>query len=1000
MVIRDTGSLPGRIETGPDAIDFGVSPPHGSADATFTIIHAQSDARLSASIVADNSQGRFRIQSLKSYEETTEKDSTDGTRPLNVSRGQKIEIALRFYSLLPKGQDYFEAVLMIQDVSANRPWKPIHAGMTALVGGITTILPPAVQIQQGQRLSVPITVISNAGPDTTVSFIMRSRPNWISMTPLQVSLPRGKRVTATLALAAAPTALLGTQDAIIESAAFDGKLLIPHKLPVIARVIAVPLPDLPQPQPADVCGYLEGLSGLPSQDNQTWSNWGIVDSPETVLGFLPTAKLFQPTNPYEIANAVQQAEAAGKTICARGSGWSFSDAVLPQPAPIADVQTFGFRAQGISGQLEQDALSGQSPVFSSFFGFSIDTSKLDRSLQTLLPNILVDNRGIESLFFAEAGMTIISLNTLLDNQTPAVALKTMGGAAAQTIAGAISTGTHGGDFDRAPLADSVRAIYLVGKGGGLGVNGTHHWIEPLSRRITDRVKIHATFPCIHDTNIHYDDDMFRAALVSMGAMGVIYAVILDVVPQYSLLQVNKWSTWEDLKEEQSTARFAGLFNGSWSGLTGILRQLGIENHSPNRFAQVVINPMRRTTDGKHNCYVSNRVELPLQARSGVTPLTDFRQVAGQVRSAIENSPEYGFFEHAHFCVGFIHGELGTDEDPVHVRMRKLLTFCKGRNYPWAIRAVIDMIMTQYFPRSSNDFTPDSRRRPPTDRSQPEPVEPHEDAPSPQIDIGFKVMAPGDTSRAFPTLGGTSVESAFSFFSRSDHPGADVITFIDAVLAEIDQGVERDRVFPGGWLSLRVTGQTNALLGMERFDCNGLVELSLIGNPDDYAVVRRVEKLTLEMGGALHWGQSNGLMTFRDVEAAYRPAAVATWRTTQLQLGGSTFTNFFMRRCGLAPTPSLRLDPTSIHFDTTPVGETKNRMFRIANIGSGPLQVSLSRSPSGPFLWAGFSTVIPPGGFEDADVEFAPRSPGRHTGTLLLESNAPESPHRVALTGVA
>ena len=62
MVIRDTGSLPGRIETGPDAIDFGVSPPHGSADATFTIIHAQSDARLSASIVADNSQGRFRIQ--------------------------------------------------------------------------------------------------------------------------------------------------------------------------------------------------------------------------------------------------------------------------------------------------------------------------------------------------------------------------------------------------------------------------------------------------------------------------------------------------------------------------------------------------------------------------------------------------------------------------------------------------------------------------------------------------------------------------------------------------------------------------------------------------------------------------------------------------------------------------------------------------------------------------------------------------------------------------
>ena len=37
----------------------------------------------------------------------------------------------------------------------------------------------------------------------------------------------------------------------------------------------------------------------------------------------------------------------------------------------------------------------------------------------------------------------------------------MGGSSGQTLAGAISTGTHGGDKFIAPLADSVVAIHLI-----------------------------------------------------------------------------------------------------------------------------------------------------------------------------------------------------------------------------------------------------------------------------------------------------------------------------------------------------------------------------------------------------------------------------------------------------------------------------------------------------------------------------------------------------------
>jgi hypothetical protein len=225
------------------------------------------------------------------------------------------------------------------------------------------------------------------------------------------------------------------------------------------------------------------------------------------------------------------------------------------------------------------------------------------------------------------------------------------------------------------------------------------------------------------------------------------------------------------------------------------------------------------------------------------------------------------------------------------------------------------------------------------------------------------------------LGVTSVEPAFSFFPRSDHPGADVIAFIDAVLDLLERGIPdthgwvgslefrsqgREIMIPAGYLSLRVTGETKALLGMERFDRNGMVELSLFGNPDDYALMRRVEQLALEMGGALHWGQSNGLMTIADVSGAYSPSAITKWQSVQEELGGRTFTNFFMKRSGLVPGPFLRLDSTHISFDVTPAGETTSRSLLITNVGSGDLTVSFSAPPAGPFRWPTAPAVIRPG----------------------------------------
>ena len=38
-----------------------------------------------------------------------------------------------------------------------------------------------------------------------------------------------------------------------------------------------------------------------------------------------------------------------------------------------------------------------------------------------------------------------------------------------------------------------------------------------------------------DANIHYDDDWFNSVLVSMGSMGIIYSLVVEVVPQYDLV---------------------------------------------------------------------------------------------------------------------------------------------------------------------------------------------------------------------------------------------------------------------------------------------------------------------------------------------------------------------------------------------------------------------------------------------------------------------------------
>jgi hypothetical protein len=261
--------------------------------------------------------------------------------------------------------------------------------------------------------------------------------------------------------------------------------------------------------------------------------------------------------------AVRDAEAAGLPAHASGSRWSFSDCAVTR-------------------------------------GTSIDMRKLNKAVQTVQQAL---RPGVTTpLFHVEAGITIQELYHRLDRL--GLALETMGGSAGQTLVGAVSTGTHGGDKALPPLADSVLAFHLV------GVGGVQHWVEP-SASITDAALLRERVaPGVEPGNIAYDNELFNACLVSLGCLGVAYSVVLRVRAQYDLVETTRRMSWRDFQ----------------AGYTAFL------DDPAGRFLQVLVSPYT-DGEGEHPCLVTTRAEdaatIPLTRPSGL-PLHTILRIALEI----------------------------------------------------------------------------------------------------------------------------------------------------------------------------------------------------------------------------------------------------------------------------------------------------------------------------------------------------------------------------------
>ena len=196
----------------------------------------------------------------------------------------------------------------------------------------------------------------------------------------------------------------------------------------------------------------------------TWRNWAgnQVAHPQSIES---------PRNVGELAEIVAQASARGQKIKAVGSGHSFTSAAATDGRML--------RLENLRGISHVDREKNQVTV--------------------------------------GAGTRLSELNTLLHAE--GLALANMGDIAYQTVAGAISTSTHGTGKALTGLAGQVVAMTMVnGNGEIVECSATSH------------------------------SDVFEAARVSVGALGVVSQYTLQVVPAFRLRALEQPMRLDDVLE--------------------------------------------------------------------------------------------------------------------------------------------------------------------------------------------------------------------------------------------------------------------------------------------------------------------------------------------------------------------------------------------------------------------------------------------------------------------
>ena len=193
---------------------------------------------------------------------------------------------------------------------------------------------------------------------------------------------------------------------------------------------------------------------MTSRGSREWVNWAGDQS-------CRPAEIVRPSSREELAEAVSKAASAGRGISVAGSGHSFTEAAMTTGTMV--------RIEALKGVLDADRDSGLVEV--------------------------------------GAGTVLADLNEELAGLD--LAMENLGDIDRQTIAGAISTGTHGTGARLRNISAQVEGLELVLADGSI-------------RRLSAAT----------------DPELLRAARVGIGALGAIATVTLRCVPAFTLARAD------------------------------------------------------------------------------------------------------------------------------------------------------------------------------------------------------------------------------------------------------------------------------------------------------------------------------------------------------------------------------------------------------------------------------------------------------------------------------
>ncbi|HEV7234000.1 MAG TPA: FAD-binding protein, partial [Sphingorhabdus sp.] len=227
---------------------------------------------------------------------------------------------------------------------------------------------------------------------------------------------------------------------------------------------------------------------------------------------------------------------------------------VPTQATMAGMRATAARLQGLIGQAVTAGVRiracGSRWSFSdlpvSAGGWIVETSRLDWTFAVAAGDVEAGSATkAEDLYLAQCGAKVSKINARLETKERKRALRTTGASNGQTIGGMIGTGVHGSAIGVGGLESQVAGIQLLTATGNI-------WLEPLRAPVMT-----AAFATKLGATLVRDNAKFDAALVSLGSMGIVHAVLIRTAKRYRLNSALRHIPFAQLQTALNNLTFAG-----------------------------------------------------------------------------------------------------------------------------------------------------------------------------------------------------------------------------------------------------------------------------------------------------------------------------------------------------------------------------------------------------------------------------------------------------------